>query len=324
MRRAWIPVGILLFALLNAALAHAADTTTITVNIPDYRVTTVGDIDYVDLPGGETLVAEEGRPQVPYFVKSIDYPKGQRVQNVLLKERSGMKTATGLRLPVVRHQQYPEVPIAMKPGWYPEESYQWRVWDNSDGSTTLTIIIYPFHYDPDTTAVEFYQKYVFNIESVTTSVTISRIVMDKEVYLPGDRINVELFAYNASQAQDVVISLAIRNTETAEAIEGLPLGLMKGLTGEASYNAVWESGNASAGDYSLEAKLMDTSGNLLDSKKIGIIIRNVKEVPPVSPQPSVPPAQEETGGIPVGYLIAGVIMIVAAVILIVIWRRRKS
>ena len=111
MRHAWILMGVSLLSILNSVPIQAADTTTITISIPDYRVTTENGIDYVDLPGGETLIAEEGRPQVPYFIKSIDYPKGKKVQNVLLKERSGLRTESGLKLPVVRHKQYPEVPV---------------------------------------------------------------------------------------------------------------------------------------------------------------------------------------------------------------------
>lgn len=324
MRPSLVLVVILLLGILNAVPVQAADTITITVDIPDYRVTTQGGTDYVDLPGGEALVAEEGRPLVPYFVKSINYPRGQRVQNVLLKERSGLKTATGLELPVVIHQQYPEVPVTMMPGWYPEESYQWQVWDNSDGSTSLVITIFPFYYNPDTTAVEFYQKYVFDIESMTTSVTISRIVMDKEVYSLGDEVNVELFVNNASDAQDVVISLAIRNIETAEVSDGLPLELMRGLGGEASYNAMWESGNVSAGDYLLEATLTDIAGNVLDFKKMGIIIRDMKDIPPVSEQSSTPPVQKQAGGIPIVYIITGASIIAVAIIFFVIWRRRGA
>jgi len=107
-------------------------------------VTAIDNLDYVEIPGGEVLVEEEGRPRVPYYIKSIDYPEGHRVQEVILKERSGLVTATGLRLPVVILSQYPELPVEMKAGWYPEEEYGWRLWENPDGSTTLVIELYPF------------------------------------------------------------------------------------------------------------------------------------------------------------------------------------
>jgi hypothetical protein len=325
MTRALILAGILLLGVLNAIPVQAADTTTITIDIPDYRVTTEGSTDYVNLPGGEVLLAEEGRPQVPYIVKSIDYPQGQRVQNVLLKERSGLKTATGLRLPVVRHQWSPDVPVTMKPGWYPLEMYQWQVWDNDDGSTTLVIIIYPFYYNTDTGEVEFYQKYIFDIESITSYITITRISADKEIHALGDSINVEMFVYNESAAQDVVVSLAIRGIDTAEVIAGLPLGLMKDLSGEASYNAAWDSRNATAGDYLLEVTLTDTAGNVLDLKKMQILLREKEDIPVVTAQPSVPHEQKETAGISVTYIIivGTVVIVVAAIIFLVVWRRRR-
>jgi hypothetical protein len=311
--------GILLLGMFNAVPAQAADSAVITVNIPDYRVTTEGGTDYVDLPGGEALLDEEGRPLVPYFIHTIDYPEGQRVQEVVLKERSGLKTATGLKLPVVVHRPDPEVPVAMKPGWYPAEIFQWRVWDNPDGGTALVIAIYPFCYNADTTEVEFYQKYLFEVKSVTTTVKISNIVTDKEIYALHDRITIELFVNNSSPPRDVVISLTIMNSETAEVIDGLPLGLMKDLGGEASYNAVWDSGNAAAGDYLLEATLSDTSGTVLDSRRMGIIIRDTQDIPPASGQ-----SQKHAGGIPIIYLGGGAGIIIVAITLVVIRQRKMN
>jgi hypothetical protein len=328
MKPGLILIGILLIITISAVPAYSSDNEIIKVSIPEYQVSSESGIDHVFLPGGEILLAEEGRPKVPYYIKSIDYPAGQRVQNVLLKERTGLETATGLVLPVVIEEQYPEVPVTMKSGWYPLEMYRWQVWENGSGGTTLSIIIFPFYYNADTTDVEFYREYVFEIESSASTTTISRIVTDREIYTLKDQINIELFINNTSAPQDVVINLEIKNLENGESEEGLQLGLLPGLSGEASYNAIWDSSSAAAGDYRLEATLTDTTGSILDVKKTLFLIREIKDIPPETGKPteSTPslPAEEKTRKIPIVYIIGGAVIILAAIIAIVVWRKRKG
>ncbi len=251
-------------AALAAGPAGAQDYTSVAVSVPDYSVNTVGGLDYVDIPGGETMLGEEGRPAVPYFVKSLDLPQDCRVQAVTLQARSGLKTARGLRLPVVVHQEYPTAPVAMKGGWYPQADYEWEALINADGSTSLVISVYPFYYNPDTAEVNFYQYYEFSVAYVVSAVRIARISPSAVAYATGSRAVFNLLLENTGAAQDVVVGLVIKRPDTEEPVESLPLSLLRSLQGEASFAASWEVGDTAAGDYLLEATVYDTAGTVLD------------------------------------------------------------
>ncbi len=266
-KRKWLLcVGILILFFPGSASYGAELPSSVKVSIPDYMVTTKDGLDYVDIPGGEVLLAEEGRPRVPYYVKSIDYPEGYRVQDVILKERSGLKTTTGLRLPVVILSPKPKLPIEMKKGWYPEKEYEWRVWDNPDGSTTLVISIYPFYYNPETTEVKFYRNYRFEIEYIVSKVKITALSTDKDAYKPGDRVTVDVRLNNSGETRDVVVNLLIKEYGSNRTTEGLPVRTLKGLIGDASYSTTWNTDNIEPGYYYVEATLTDASGSTLDRK----------------------------------------------------------
>ncbi|MEO0079689.1 MAG: hypothetical protein ABIK44_03315, partial [candidate division WOR-3 bacterium] len=145
-----------LFAVLVVAFAFGQKPPTeVKISLPKYEVRRVGNLDYVQIPRGLMVIEEEGRPEVPYYVHSIDYPKGYRVQDVVLKERSGMETATGLRLPVVILDMNAKGPVEMKPGLYPNRTFTWRVQEMPDGGSRLKVILYPFDYDPQTTTATY-------------------------------------------------------------------------------------------------------------------------------------------------------------------------
>jgi hypothetical protein len=280
-------IGFTLFSLLVVSIgsiAYAAEApSAIDINIPAYTVTTIGNLDYVEIPGGETLMAEEGRPQVPYYTKSVNYPQGYRVQGLTLKERSGLQTATGLRLAPVTLSVPPESTLATKGGWYPEEDFNWKVWDNPDGSTTLVITLYPFYYNPDTTEVKFYQNYHFDIEHIFSDITITALHTDKDVYEPGEEIAVDAWLKNSGQEQDVVVSMVIKQYGSDETIASLPLRTLKELAGDASISAVWDSAGVEPGGYLAEVTLTDSLGNLLDNKRVAIsLVEELAEGEPLS------------------------------------------
>jgi len=280
-------IGFTLFALLVApigSVAYAAETPSVLeINIPDYTVTTIGNLDYVEIPGGEILLTEEGRPQVPYYVKSVDYPEGYRVQEVTLKERSGLQTATGLRLPTVVLSAPLESPLETKGGWYPEEDFNWRVWENPDGSTTLVITLYPFYYNPETTEVKFYRNYHFDIDYILSSTMITAMYADKDVYKLGDKVAVDMWLKNSGEAQDVVVSTVIKQYSSDETIDSLPLRTLKDLVGDASLTVEWDSGGTEPGNYCVEVDLTDSSGNLLDNKRVAIsLVEELIEGEPLS------------------------------------------
>ena len=67
--------------------------------IPDYIVNTVDGEDHVSIPEGNILLVD-GKPAIPYYKVSLEYPPGYTVQNVTLTDRSGLVTATGLNIPL--------------------------------------------------------------------------------------------------------------------------------------------------------------------------------------------------------------------------------
>jgi hypothetical protein len=332
-------ISLLLVSSLSSISYAAGPPSSLEINISDYEVTTAGGLDYVEIPGGEVLLTEEGRPRVPYYTTSIDYPEGYKVQDVTLKERSGLETASGLNLPVVILSPSPELPIEMKTGWYPEEDYNWRVWENPDGSTTLVIMMYPFYYDPETTTVKFYKNYSFDIEYIFSNVTIRALSTDKDVYEPGDKVTLDMRLNNSGETQDVVVSIIIKQYGSDEIVDGLPLRSLKNVVGDASLTTEWDSNGAETSYYYAEAILTDTAGNMLDKYTVGFGIQ-VSEAPekpiptPTTEKPAPTPTTEKPASTPTTekqeefptlyYVIIGAIVVVAVIASVIVIRSRKT
>jgi len=338
-RKRWILGFIFLLLFISSTAASAEPPSSAEISIPDYTVTTKGGLDYVDIPGGEVLLTEEGRPRVPYYTTSIDYPESYKVQDVTLKERSGLETASGLNLPVVILSPSPELPIEMKKGWYPEEDYNWRVWENPDGSTTLVIMMYPFYYNPETTDVKFYRNYRFDIEYTFSDVTIRALSTDKDVYEPGDEVTLDMRLNNSGETQDVVVSIIIKQYGSDEIVDGLPLRSLKNVVGDASLTTEWDSNGAETGYYYAEAILTDTGGNMLDKYTVGFGIQ-VSEAPekpiptPTTEKPALTPTTEKPASTTTTekqeefptlyYVIIGAIVVVAVIASVFVIRSRKT
>lgn len=70
--RKGLAIAIVFLATILSSVAYAADPpSSLELNIPDYQVTALGNIDYVNIPGGDVLLAEELRPRVPCYTKSL-------------------------------------------------------------------------------------------------------------------------------------------------------------------------------------------------------------------------------------------------------------
>lgn len=306
-------VGIIFSTALLSHIGFAAEPpTTLEITIPDYVVTTSGGVHYAEIPGGEILLFEEGRPRVPYYVTSIDYPEGWRVQDVTLEERSGLTTTTGLRLPVVILSDKPASQVEMIGGWYPEEDFDWRLWDNGDGSTKLDIVVYPFCYNADTTEVRFYKNYKFSIECVPSTVAITGLVSDKYDYESDEPVIIDVMLNNSGETQDIVAGLVIKRYGSDVIIDGLPLRLLRNLSGDASLSVEWDIGNTEPGYYYVEATITDTMGNILDKETAGFGIR--------SPETTTKPTEFPTVYVAIGLVVA----IVVLTTLFVIIRRKTS
>lgn len=274
---------VILFSLMiNLGFANEAPPKNVEVEIPTYETYKMDGWDYADIPGGKALLVE-GKPRVPYYSLSIDYPSGYRVQDVVMKEKSGMETAVGLNLSIVTNfpESSPESssPPSEEEEWYPEEDYRWEVLMNSDGSSTLLIDIYPFHYNVNTTEVKFYRHYKFEIAYVFSSISIINIATDNIVYDLGEEVTVNVLLNNSGKAQDVVVSALMKKYGSDVIVDGLPLRTLHNVIGPSSFSISWDSRGFPAGDYYAEITLMDPSGNWLDKGncqfKLGISMLNV-------------------------------------------------
>lgn len=269
--RRLLAVFLALNLILSASsLAYGAEPqSALEVTVPDYEVDTIANLDYVDIPGGHILLVDS-KPRIPYYAVSVDYPKGHRVQEVTLKERGGLVTATGLKLPTVVMEPLSssgsDLPPDGNEGWYPQEDYRWRVWENPNGSTTLVIVMYPFYYNAETTDVRFYKNYRFDIEYIVSSVAITSLTTARDIYEPGDKVSIDIWLNNSGETQGVTISIVIKQYGSDETVDGLPLRSLKNLGGDASFTAEWDSSSTEPGYYYAEVILTDTAGNMLDKK----------------------------------------------------------
>ncbi len=253
-----------------APSADGSSEGVVEITVPDYVVTPSLDAEGVselEIPDGQLLMVEEGRPLVPYYAKSIDYPKGQMVQAVTLSDKSGAETQTGLKLPVVSLDSNESTTPEMIQEKYPAVDFTWKLWTNPDGGSTLIIAVFPLQYDPATTEITFCKNYKFKVEYIQTTVSITGIKTADESYSPGDDVVIDISLENSGSLADVTVKTVIKDYKSGETIEELPSRVLKELSGKASYSPVWVSGQAEAGAYSAEISLYDKSNNLLDIKQ---------------------------------------------------------
>ncbi|MEO0050000.1 MAG: PKD domain-containing protein [candidate division WOR-3 bacterium] len=260
------------FVVLWVAFAFGQKPLTeLKISLPKYEVRRVRNLDYVQIPRGLILIEEEGRPEVPYYVHSIDYPKGYRVQDVVLKERSGMETATGLRLPVVILDMNARGPVEMKPGLYPNRTFTWRVVEMPDGGSRLKVTLYPFDYDPQTATATYYRNYVFAINLATTSLKLT-LTTDKPAYAPGETARLRLKIENVGDKQDVTIGVSLVHGPTGEMVKKLPGKSLTVPTDTSSVTLDFPTSGIPNGDYYFDVTISSADGKVLDKEQTGLRI----------------------------------------------------
>jgi PKD repeat protein len=278
MRTIKIILSILLIATFFLVISYKPTTvsdeppTTIEINIPDYIKTKMGSFDYVTIPGGVILTAEEGRPLVPTYSKSITYPGNYKIQDVVLKEKLGLKVEQGLKLPTVTLGYTPENPAEMKPGIYPQLDYTWKSLKNTDGTYTINIIIYPVSYDPETLKLTFYKHYEFEVKYITSSVEIKSVTTDKYAYKPKDILKADIYINNPGASQDLILAPVIKQYGSEKVVDGLPLKSLKDFTGNAMVSLEWDTKETPYGYYVIEVTLFDKSNNYLDKNTADFFI----------------------------------------------------
>ena len=238
------------------------------VDIPDYIINSQGGYDHVSIPG-QDLILESGRPEVPRYTVNVTFPAGSMIQEVTLLEKGSLETDSGLNLPV--HVPLPDSagPLVeardAASGWWPRDDFEWSVYQEPDGSTLLVIGILPFQYDAATGEARFYTEYLFDIDFLETEVSVNRLMMERDVFQPGEMVTTDAFVRNSSQnPQDVIVEAAIMTLDEGM-VFGLPLRTLTDLTGLASLSLHWDSSGKPPGSYQLQMRLRDTQGRLLDT-----------------------------------------------------------
>jgi hypothetical protein len=282
--RYFIYIPIILIILFIHSLCFANPPKSIDIIVPQYKVVREAGFDYIDIPKGEILLID-GMPRVPYYTFSTHYPHGYKIQNVMLKQKSGLKTQTGLTLPTVK--MIPGSPggelsekMAQK-GWYPDKDFEWKIWEEPDGGSNLIILMYPFYYNAETLESKFYANYKFDIEYVYTQVSVTSLTTDKYIYDPGENVGIKINFANQGDSQDVILFVTVKKEISDEVIFTFPQKSIKKLSGKDSISVTWEPKKIPTGDYMVEAKLKDEFGNILDSEiysfRVGKILGKVHD-----------------------------------------------
>jgi hypothetical protein len=258
---------------LRQSLAAAPESPTALrdVHVPMYEVSVIDGDHQVDIPGGMHILAQ-GQYAIPYWTTSITYRPGTVVRDVTLVSRSGLTVTTGLSMPLTTIDYdcascaagSAAASVAAEDAWFPEldATHHWSVNEGENGDVVLTIAMYPFFYNPATQDARFYQDFTFDIQLITTDLSIQSVDTDQSVYVQGDPVSTTLVINNTGIAQNVIVEAAIKAYPDAP-VAGLPLRNLHRLSGLAVATFAWDSTGIPAGDYFVEIKLRNTSGDVL-------------------------------------------------------------
>jgi len=283
-------------AQASSAVVMAEPPATVNVVVPDYEVTQVEGFDHVAIPGGQMLF-EVGMPLVPTYKVFYEYERGAQIQDVFMAYRSEPLAATGLNIPLAE-LALPGVGSALvddpqeAPDGWPTKAFEWEVIEGPE-QDTLVVTVYPFQYNARTTDVAFFRNYEFVVEYTVSDVEIRHLETGKLAYDVGEPVPV-LIAIGAvadgepfTEPRDVVVEAVIEEASSGEAVAGLLLRTLQGLSGPASFDTTWDSSGFPAGRYHVRVELRDAGGMLLDQRsevvQLGIAAGEVQRLQ-VSPR----------------------------------------
>ncbi len=281
-------------ALDIQALQPAALPPTLTIDLPAFTRETIDGVDYIDIPSDDALGTHSGTLNtgqheypVPMYIHTIEVPAGEQVQSVTLTNRDDRSIYENINLPLIEMAESsasgsllpalrPQV-LSSVPGhdWSPnfEQPFTWSVYDQVEGGSTLTIILHPFYYDPAALYAEYYRHFEFDIETISTTVTITDASTDKPAYNPGETVLLDLKVENSGVTpQNLVVSTSLLKNGTGEAVEGFDLAALDQLTGEGLLNLAWNWSNPAIlpGDYTIEIVIEDMEGHRLAQRSVDI------------------------------------------------------
>lgn len=257
-----------------ASIDFNASPTVIQSTVPAYQITHQADgTDWVEIPAGG-WVMEVGKPVVPNYILQNNIPADYVVQDVRLLQRSGESLVNDINLPMATFvvdgttSQRPLKTWPTENEWWPGSDFEWSVTRNLDGSSNLSIVLYPFIYNSLTQQARFYQDYKFEIYTTPAGPRLVDLALDQLTVAPGKTATINLQLNHSDQAVDTFLELKISKPGNPETITGLPFYELDGLAGNALVSLEWKVGNLLSGDYILTAELRNLSGALYDTHQV--------------------------------------------------------
>jgi len=274
---AFAVAALICVALAYIQPAYGEPPARIEVSVPDYVLTKRGGYDYVDIPGGNVLLAN-GSPRVPFYVVRVAYPKGCRVQSVKLKEKSGAKRVASLNLSTVVDVPLPggKEQAGGGGGFYPSIDFTWRVFPRPDGSSELYIYVYAFKYDRSKMEAVFYKHWVFKVYYIFSHLSIVEVNQVRDVYEPGENATVFIGIKYGGSPADVVLGGVVKRYGTEEVVAATPLKMLHIDTSFSKVSLVFPTKDIPLGEYTLEIYVNSTDGLWLDKATISFIVGKVK------------------------------------------------
>ncbi|MDD4924116.1 MAG: hypothetical protein PHF74_04700 [Dehalococcoidales bacterium] len=265
-------IVVLILILTGNLYISANSALYVEFEVPEYTIIETGGYDYIDIPGGDVLLGEEGSPRIPYYSYSVEYEYNYAIQDVILNERTSAETNVGFNLPMVIQQWTITKSVEPKTGWYPDIDFEWEIVHNADGSNSLDIVVYPVKYNPQTKELLFYRHYSFMVDYILTEVEILSFKTDKPTYQCGEKVEINAEISNAGNAQDLYMDVIIRLYGSDNYVDSLEIRQLKNVTGNCSVNTQWDSRAIEPGNYYAEMILTDIEGNIIASKNEGFAL----------------------------------------------------
>lgn len=253
--------------LANApALSMQGPISELQLVVPMFTITTNKGAHDVDIPGQEH-VTELGRPIVPYYAATVQFPRNHVVQNVTLTERSGLNIVDGLKLPLVEPlvggSRVWAAPKQAE-GWWPDRDFDWSLTRNRDGSTELAIKVYAFFHNSSTGESRFHSNYVFGIAHAVSPLRVLHLTMEKSNYEPGEVVRADLLVEQTNSQPINVTAFPFIYTNESALCAQLPARPMPGLKSRGWCQFRWDTANHPPGDYVMCVDIRDEQGIVLD------------------------------------------------------------
>ena len=290
MRKKIIILSILILAfmipihLFKVNLRAETPPSDIKIDIQDPEFEKDEGYDIVSIPDGD-MFQTRWKPAIPYYTKVINYPKSYKIQDVIIKERGGLKEFKDLNIPLVNLLS-PSIPDDSKPpdetiGWFPKGDFDWVTNEKGDGSTDLIIHLYPFFYNYETREAKFYKNYELKIDYVYSPVVINYINLDKIAFSADEKVNISVEIENGGKdPKDLILASQIIRDDH-ELIDTLPLKEMNGFKGVGNIDIVWENSKKATGRFYFILEIKDYDGTILDKTladfQVGVSLVEIKK-----------------------------------------------